>query len=214
MQNFDTFLKDLKRAVIVRSYSELGRPYEVAIMPAVKKLKAELSKQYDEQEKLARKREQAVLDGGSQELLEHFDECSGDAVDNQIFLEQQMAVIAEMRLVYLYKSYEVDLKRILAGAYPDDLKNLHYWNEQSAFLLSKGIKLKKITGHMETDELRIIVNNIKHGTELDNKAKAIPEFANSEAVTYQTGTGFYKRVEPLVNKYIEEVSQQVFNSLT
>jgi hypothetical protein len=214
MQDIDAFLKELKRAVIVRSNAELGRPYEVAIMPAIKKLRAEIQKQYQDEEKLAQKREQAVLDSAPLEILEHLDEFLGDCSDNHIFLQQQMAVIAEMRLVYLYKSYEIELKRIIAEAYAEEVADSYKWDEQLKFLRSKQIYLKKIPGYSATNELRIIVNNIKHGTELDRQAKAIPEFKNTQAVVYQTGTNFYDRIEPLVNRYVEIISEQVFSSLT
>ncbi|MGQ7855523.1 hypothetical protein ACUN24_14920 [Pedobacter sp. WC2501] len=51
-----------------------------------------------------------------QKLIEHLDEFSADCVDNQILLEQQMAVIAEMRLIYLYKSFKIELKKLLKSS--------------------------------------------------------------------------------------------------
>ncbi|RXF67739.1 hypothetical protein [Arcticibacter tournemirensis] len=214
MQDIDAFLKELKRVVVVRSHAELGRPYETAIMPAIKKLKAEIQKQYIAEEMLAKKREQAIINTAPPEVLQDLDEFLGDCSDNHIFLQQQMAVIAEMRLVYLYKSYEIELKKILLDAYPAEVAALEALEEQINFLRLKRINLKKIPGYRATNELRIIVNNIKHATKLNARAKAIPEFQTSEAVVYQNGTDFYKRIEPLVNQYIEGISEKVFNSLS
>ena len=213
MQDIDAFLKNLKEMVIVKNDPDLGRAYDLAIIPAIGKLKTGIQNQHLEQQKITIKRQQAVADGLPQELIEHLDEFSGDCVDNQILLEQQMAVIAEMRLVYLYKSFELELKKILKSSYNAPARALSSAKDQIAYLNAKGIDAGLIAGFPEIDELRIIVNNIKHGTELDAKAKGVPEFANSVHVTFDQGTTFYKRVAPLVNKYIEVLSQQVFKTL-
>jgi hypothetical protein len=213
MQDIDAFLKDLKEMVIVKNDPDLGQAYDLAIIPAIGKLKMGIQNQHLEQQKITIKRQQAIADGLPQELIEHLDEFSGDCVDNQILLEQQMAVIAEMRLVYLYKSFEIELKKILKNAYNAPARALSSAKDLIAYLNAKGIDGCLIAGFSEINELRIIVNNIKHGTELDTKAKGVPEFANSLQVTFDQGTIFYKRVAPLVNKYIEALSQLVFKTL-
>ncbi|MBD1362978.1 hypothetical protein IDJ77_04070 [Mucilaginibacter sp. ZT4R22] len=213
MQDFEAFLKDLKEMVIVKKDPDLGQPYDLAIVPSIGKLKTEIQNQHLEQQKITIKRQQAVADGLPQELIENLDEFSGDCVDNQILLEQQMAVIAEMRLVYLYKSFEIELKKLLKSAYNAPARSLSSADDQIAFLKTKGINARRIAGFAEINELRTIVNNIKHGTELNSKAKRIPEFANSVQVIFDQGTTFYKRVAPMVNKHIEVLSEQVFKTL-
>jgi len=213
MQNFEAFLKDLKEMVIVKKDPDLGQPYDLAILPSIDKLKTAIQNQHLEQKKIGIKRQQAVAEGLQQKLIEDLDEFSGDFVDNQILLDQQMAVIAEMRLVYLYKSFEIELKKLLKNAYNVSARSLSSADKQIAFLKTKGIYVRRIAGFEEVNELRTIVNNIKHGTELNGKAKRIPEFANSVQVIFEQGTIFYKRVAPMVNKYIEVVSEQVFKTL-
>lgn len=213
MQDFEAFMKDLKEMVLVKKDPDLGQPYDLAILPSIGKLKTGIQNQHLEQQKITIKRQQAFDDGLSQELIEHLDEFSGDCVDNQILLEQQMAVIAEMRLVYLYKSFEIELKKLLKSAYNASARALSSADDQIAFLKTKGLYARRIAGFAEVNELRTIVNNIKHGTELNAKAKRIPEFANSVHVIYDQGTIFYKRVAPMVNKHIEVISEQVFKTL-
>jgi hypothetical protein len=174
MQDIEDFLKDLNRSVIIHNDPDLGRAYDLAIMPAVKQLRIEIKKQQAEQDKIQDKRAQAIASNQSQDIIEDIDESSGDCVDNQILLEQQMAVIAEMRLVYLYKSYEIELKRILDAAYHAATGQLFKWEQQIAYLNSRNVDVKLINGYKETNELRVIVNNIKHGGRFGDMLHPIP----------------------------------------
>jgi hypothetical protein len=213
MHNFEAFFKDLKEMVIVKKDPDLGQPYDLAILPSIDKLKTAIQDQHLAQQKITIKRQQAVADGLPQELIEYLNQFSADCVDIQILLEQQMAVIAEMRLVYLYKSFEIELKKLLKIAYNVSAWALTSAEDQVAFLETKGINVRRITGFAEINELRTIVNNIKHVAELNTEAKRIPEFANSVQVIYDQGTIFYKRVAPMVNKHIEVLSEDVFKTL-
>lgn len=122
------------------------------------------------------------------EFLEHLDDLSVSIVDDQILMEKQMVIIAEMSLVFLYKSYEIMLNEIIKSAYGDDAKELFKWKEQDKFLKGKNIQVTKIDGYKELNQLRIIVNNIKHGTTLDAAARSVQEFINSERVKGASGS--------------------------
>jgi hypothetical protein len=209
----EDFLKDLSEGAIVQNDPGLGRAYKMAIMSAVETLKAEIKKRDIRQAALRKERIEAVRADLLKGVIENMEERSGDYVDDQIFLEQQMAVIAEMRLVYLYKSYEVELKKILLTAYPGERSKFAKWEKLNGFIVSKGIFPDQIDGYSELDELREVVNSIKHAAELGKKVTAISEFRNSKQIVYHNGTLFYNRVEPMVNQYIARFSRSVFRSL-
>jgi len=213
MDEIPQFLKDLKKTIIVQRSPELARPYEIAIMPAVTHLRQQIKKEYQAQMRLQEERKQAIISKLPIEVIEHLDEQSADYVDNEIFLQQQMAVIAEMRLVYFYKSYEIIFKQMLIDAYNANTRNLFTLNSQKSFLESKYIYPEKIVGYKELNELRTVVNGIKHAPELGYHSKKIFEFSNANQITYDSGTMFYERIEPQVNGYIEKLSELIFLSL-
>src|SRR5690606_15561628 len=120
--------------------------------------------------------------------------------------------IAEMRLVYLYKAYEIMLKEIIKSAYAEEVNLQSDLQALTKLLQEKNIRIKKIPGFTELEELRIIVNNIKHRTVLNPKAKAMQEFQGCNEITYNAGTAFYQRVSPAVNTYMEKLSERIFKS--
>ncbi len=147
-----------------------------------------------------------------------FDNISNEAIDNHIkkiddlnssnkqndgleniinlmFLEQELKALAEMKLVYAYKSFEFHLKFLLKNYYPELKKSeLYKWDTVLDFLKSKNIDPKKINCFKEIDELRNINNAIKHSSIINSRILPI-EFKDESHITYKNILAFYDRIE-------------------
>lgn len=118
-----------------------------------------------------------------------------DNIINLMFLEQELKALAEMKLIYAYKSFEFHLKFLLKSYYPELKKSeLYKWDTVLDFLKSKNIDPKKINCFKEIDELRNINNAIKHSSITSSRILPI-EFKDESHITYKNILVFYNRIE-------------------
>jgi hypothetical protein len=208
------FMKDLDAAVIINSYPDLGDAYDGAMDPAIRVLRQDTIHQQNEEKRLQDKIDALVPNQERyHEIRENLQEFQGDTADNQIIIQLRLAAIAEMRLVNLYRNWEVSFKRMVKQAYHTEDRRLFNWEKIIELLRKVNIDASLIPGFIELNELRMVVNAIKHAQELEEEIKLIPEFAWAEQVSYNNGTNFYMRVEPQVNQFYAALSQLIFNSL-
>lgn len=157
-----------------------------------------------------------------------FDRISDEAIDNHIkkiddlnssnkqtdelgniidiiFFEEELKVLAEMKLVYAYKNFELHLKSLLKDYYPE-LKesNLYKWDTVLDFLKSKNIDPKKINCFKEIDELRNINNAIKHCSITNSRILPI-EFKDETHITYKNILAFYNRIENCGSEFFKSL---------
>ena len=65
---------------------------------------------------------------------------------DESFLEDQLYVLSEMNIIYIYKEFEINLKKLIKIAYGDD-KNLYKWFNLIKFFKSKKIELEDLEGY-------------------------------------------------------------------
>jgi hypothetical protein len=147
--------------------------------------------------------------------LEIYDEIGGLYYEVQI-LEEQLLSIESMKLVYLYKNFEILLKDIIAEAFPDvNKRDLFQWENVKSFLNSNGIMFGNIQGYSIVNELRIINNNIKHSGEIDEltKKQHIPEFHEKEYFDFSSILSFYTRIKNEPKAFLANLAEELIKYL-
>lgn len=130
-----------------------------------------------------------------------------DNIINLVFLEKELKVLTEMKLVYAYKSFEFHLKFLLKSYYPELKKSeLYKWDTVLDFLKSKNIDPKKINCFKEIDELRNINNAIKHSSITNSRILPI-EFKDESHITYKNILAFYNRIENCGTEFFKSLNE-------
>lgn len=213
--DFNILMRDLERSIVVNENPELGIYFDNAIQSAVVQLKKEIDDcqiRYQELEEKNQELSSEYQDSGTPneddiEILEELGDCSMHIG----WLQENLCAIAEMKIVNLYKSLEIDTKYILSKIYENtETKQFFRWDLLISFLKAKDIQPSELNGYTETNQLRIVNNQIKHGGTLKDDIKSIPEFNGLSTFTYQALDNFLNRVENPVNNYFTELSKKVY----
>ena len=119
-------------------------------------------------------------------------EYENDYLSKIEMYNDQLNSICEMKLINLYKSFEIEIKRILELAYPTIDKKIFYrWDVFVSFLKTKKINVKQIESYEEVNQLRIVNNQLKHDGRISNELKSITEFSKSEGFTHESILTFH-----------------------
>lgn len=130
------------------------------------------------------------------------------------FMEEKLLALSEMKIVYLFKDFEINLKKLVGAAYDTDTKDFYNWEKLSSFLKNKKIDIKKINNYKEIIELRDVNNAIKHSKSLCNeKTKNIPEFKSKRYISHIELYKFYKRIYKAPHLFIDAISVSIYNDL-
>lgn len=112
-----------------------------------------------------------------------------------IFLEEELKSLAEMKIIYAYKHFEISLKFMIKALYKNFEDNQMFkWENVINFLKNKNIDIKQIEKYKDINELREANNAIKHSSIVKSRIP-INEFKNIEIITYKEILLFYKRIE-------------------
>jgi hypothetical protein len=147
--------------------------------------------------------------------LNIYDELGGLYYDTQM-LEEQKLSIETMRLVYLYKSFEILLKDIVAEAFPRvNKRDLFQWENIKSFLNNNGIIFGEIKEYQHVNEIRIVNNNIKHSNIIDEltKKQNIPEFDRKDSFDYTSIASFYSRIKDKPNIFLNDLAEKLIGYL-
>ena len=110
--------------------------------------------------------------------------------------KEHLLSLLEMKVVYLFKSLEVIMKRMIHIAYPQvNFKDLYQWDSMKAFFKSKDIDISDFDGYNECTELRRVNNAIKHNGIINDEIKRLKEFKHQEEFNYLNLNLFYNRVK-------------------
>ena len=143
--------------------------------------------------------------------LQIFDELGGLYYDLQILEEQQLS-IASMRLVYLYKNFEILLKDIISECFPNvNKRDLFQWENVKLFINSFGVKFGETNEYQRINEIRIVNNNIKHSSEIDESTKKqnIPEFEDKEYFDFDSLNSFYSRLKDKPEIFLNDLAEKL-----
>jgi hypothetical protein len=131
------------------------------------------------------------------------------------FLEDKLSALSEMNIVYAYKDFEINFKKLISAAYRIDIKEFYKWETIETFLKSKGIKLSELNGFQEVNDLRKVNNHIKHSVyrKIDNKLKSIKEFNKEESLQHDSLSLFYKRIKNTPYTFLYDVASEIYKDL-
>lgn len=220
MNQFDphNFLRDLNKTVLIEENPELGMFFESAMKMAIKEIKKEIRETEErykeleaEQKNLSKEYSQTgIPNQNDMTLLEDLGDCS----IHKGWLYENLTAISEMRIINLFKSLEIDIKHKIEQAYEGvNTKQFYRWDVLIAFLKTKNISPDSITGYQETNQLRKVNNQIKHGGELNNEVKNIPEFVSDNQFHFDSLQKFLARVYEPVNQFYSEVTHNIYSDL-
>jgi hypothetical protein len=135
-------------------------------------------------------------------------------VINRTSKEEFILSLAEMKIVYLFKSLEVLMKKIVLIAFPKtNIKDFSNWDSLKTFYKSNDIDITSIPGYKESFELKAVNNSIKHNGLINDEVKKIMEFNSATDFTYDNLNKFYKRIKPHVHGFITVLMDSVENCL-
>lgn len=155
------------------------------------------------------------------EYVQLQEKCGGDNFDYYLGIDDfeiKLSTISEMNIVYSYKEFEINVKRLLGGAYNKKSEGLYNWHELKAFLKSKNIKLSDLEGYNEVNQIRKVNNHIKHSADnkIDDKIKGIEEFKDCKYLRYYELDDFFERVKNspyvLLESLAEAICKDLFDS--
>lgn len=129
------------------------------------------------------------------------------------YWEDKLLALTEMNIVYAYKEFEVNLKRLIKMTYKIDTRDLFRWQSIEVFLKSKGIKLSTLKSFKEVNEIRLVNNSIKHSNKIENELKKIAEFKSREYMDYNSLYKFYHRVKNHPYIFLEDLSTHIYDNL-
>jgi hypothetical protein len=128
--------------------------------------------------------------------------------------KEYLLSLSEMKIVYLFKSLEVVLKRLIQVAYPKaNIKELYQWEKLEVFLKNRDINITILDGHVDAVQLRLVNNAIKHNGIINEEIKKIPEFKTSSEFNYITLGAFYDRIKPTIENFFRQIRNKVEEDL-
>jgi len=145
----------------------------------------------------------------SQEEPDNFDYF----LDTQ-FLEDKLLALVEMKIVYLYKNLEINIKRLLSASYKVKTKDFYQWERLKQFIKDKNIKLNEIDEYQKIDQLRKVNNFIKHSSsKISEDLKSISEFSDLKRLRHYELDEFYERVKFAPFKFLLSLSDKIYQDL-
>jgi len=132
-----------------------------------------------------------------------------------IYLEDELFVLFEMKIIYAFKFLEINIKQLLSAAYEDNfIKRQFRWESISQFLNSKNILIKDLNDYENIDQLRNVNNSFKHSDKvIDQNTKNIKEFQNKDTLNFIDLESFYNRVKKSPNIFLSSLVSNVFKDL-
>jgi hypothetical protein len=130
------------------------------------------------------------------------------------YLEDKLLALIEMNIVYVYKDFEINLKKLISASYNVNAKEFYKWENVANFLKSKNIKITDLIGFEEINQLRIVNNSVKHSTSIiDEKVKKISEFVELKYMRHNELIQFYKRTKDFPFKFLCSLSTEIYKDL-
>lgn len=131
------------------------------------------------------------------------------------FIEDKLSALSEMNIVYAFKDFEINIKKLLGAAYGIDAHEFYKWESILSFLKSKKIKPSELTGYQEINDLRKLNNHIKHSTsqKINDKITSIPEFKELKYLRHYELTEFFNRIKDFPYTFLYALSTEIYKDL-
>ena len=131
------------------------------------------------------------------------------------YREEELWALLEMKIIYLYKFFEINIKKLLKSSFPNtSTKEFFKWESLIEFLKNKNINPKDIVGYNEIFQLKELNNSFKHSDKLEKQIiNLIPEFKNTKQVSYTELDDFYKRLQKFPDAFLKDLSSKIYKEL-
>jgi predicted nuclease with TOPRIM domain len=211
-----TFDKEMRKSVLRQVGQFRFDLFETATEQTVLKLRSELETKQAAAEKLRTYLPDINEDNYhniSKTQLELVDEYSDLHTDIE-YMKGYLFSLLEMRIVYLFKSLEVVMKKIIQTGYAKtNNRDLHRWDNMKTFFKSNDIEIAAIEGYAECIELQKVNNNIKHADVMSDDLRRIEEFSDQKEMNADNLDRFYQRIRPHIKLFSELLAKKVQEDL-
>ncbi|MCZ2084486.1 MAG: hypothetical protein LC112_09445 [Flavobacteriales bacterium] len=202
---------------VLDKYNSLDSPIEKVISELGKRLKKNwkehdnwINIQNTNPEQYQKLKDNADDYGNSLEQQLHF------YIIEIINIEEEILALLEVQIIYAFKHFEINLKKLVRAAYNDESFDKNYkWESVKQYLNSRNINIKTIKNYAEVNQLRDLNNAIKHSEtyfENDYLQKLIPEFQGKN-ISIRNLFKFYKRIKDCTNSFLHSLSLEIYNDL-
>lgn len=215
--------KGKKRKEIEFLISKFNFWFEEAISPRLDDLNVEINELKErvrdiEQEITEYEENNDVYDEDGRPYETYLDlhsEIGGFYAEIDLLLMQQLS-IEEMKVVCLYKEFEILLKEIIVISLPNiDVDRIYKWEQIKSILNNYGINIGNIESHNRLNELRVVNNNIKHSNIINEKVikTDIIEFEGKDKFDSESLSEFYSRLRNEPIKFLESLVKKIIEYL-
>ena len=86
--------------------------------------------------------------------------------------KEKLKSLVEMKVINLYKTYEIILKELISHTFPNQSnKSLYQWENVKGLMAEHEIKFGEINEYPFINQLRLVNNNIKHSPYIEGNVK-------------------------------------------
>ena len=175
-------------------------------------------KEHDEWRKMEQENPEKYnnLDEIAQQTGHSLEQQLYDYYIENVYIEEEITALLEVKIIYAFKHFEINLKKLIKAAYDDKNFDKNYkWESIRQYLFLKNIEIKNVDNYTEVNQLREINNAIKHSenyfenNDLKNK---IPEFKNKEP-SIRDLYKFYNRIKKSPNVFLQSLCSKIYEDL-
>lgn len=201
----------------IRSISEIDfNIFGNAVSKIENDFNIEISKAESESTRLSGSLSNYAVDNNfipTEKDLEIFDELHDRFIDQHICTEY-LTALSEMKIVYMFKTLEINMKTLIKTAYPEiNIKSFYKWENIISFFNGKSIKVSDIQGYQEAIELKKVNNCIKHTDLISGDVKKISEFTSLDYFDSNSITTFHDRIKERIIIFFKELTNLVIQDL-
>ncbi|MDQ0964730.1 hypothetical protein QFZ20_000133 [Flavobacterium sp. W4I14] len=217
---FDLHDKREQNKIGLETYSlDKTNVFDIAIDKLIEELKKNISKSNDQYDGWNKLRETDPVRYA--ELVEQAErhDISLDQQQYEYFLdimydEEQLLSLVEMKIIYAFKSLEINIKKLLSAAFSlQSTKDFYKWDNLIKFLKDKNIDATKFDSYFEITQLKSVNNAIKHSDDYETSLLSIQEFKNSDNITYNKVDHFYNRTKHKPTSFLDELVTAIYQEL-
>jgi hypothetical protein len=193
--------------------------FDVAIDKLIAELKVGISKSQQEFDGFHKLRETdperyAELVEKAQRYEIDIDQQQYETILDMINDEEKLLSLVEMKIIYAFKSLEINIKNLLRAAFTlQSTKDFYKWDNLIKFLKDKNIDAKLLKSYFEITQLKSVNNALKHSDDYETTLTAIQEFKDSDKITYSTLDHFYNRIKEAPNTFLQELISEIYSEL-
>jgi len=130
-------------------------------------------------------------------------------------VEAEVFALYELKIMYSYKYFEIQLKQLYKNAFDHFIGNDFYnWDKIKDFYKGENISLSKLKCYNEVDQLRRVNNTLKHSNgRVTKEIKNIKEFKDLEFIKIGHLKNFYERVQEAPKEFTSALASTIYDQL-